>query len=173
VAGVAPALFDWLRLGTDAGAMCAEVGVCPAPPPLFAVRRRAGEAGGCAAGRVLGSRRRALPPPLQVGTPPPRPGPSPPHPPPPRTAPAPRPQAASRRPRARSPANDATCPLCVFVVSKVKEGLEDPATREAVHAASHKACALMPEGGMRDTCDTWADQYGGRPAQGGPGGEAA
>lgn len=26
--GVAPALFDWLRLGTDEEQMCSEVGVC-------------------------------------------------------------------------------------------------------------------------------------------------
>jgi hypothetical protein len=37
--GVGPALFDWLRLGTDADAMCAEVGVCGAPPlSLFAAK---------------------------------------------------------------------------------------------------------------------------------------
>lgn len=30
VNGIAPALFDWLRLGTDAQEMCAEVGVCGA-----------------------------------------------------------------------------------------------------------------------------------------------
>lgn len=107
VNGVAPALFDWLRLGTDAQEMCSEAGVC-ATPKLFA----AAPARRDPPRRVHGSGR-----------------------------------------------NDMTCPLCVFVVSKVKESLSDPATREAVHDKTHQACGVLPEGGMRDTCTEWADQY--------------
>ncbi|KAI8466384.1 MAG: hypothetical protein J3K34DRAFT_433787 [Monoraphidium minutum] len=103
VAGVAPALFDWLRLGTDAEEMCSEVGVC-GTRSLFA------------------------------------------------------PQAKPRHMRSQA-ANDMTCPLCMFVVGKVKEQLADPLTREAIHERTHAACGMLPAGGMRDTCTQWADKY--------------
>ncbi|KIY95360.1 saposin [Monoraphidium neglectum] len=106
VNGIAPALLDWLRLGTDAQEMCAEAGVCGAPPPAFAA------------------------------------------------------PAKPRRARA-APRNDLTCPLCMFVVSKVKETLSDPITRQAVHDKTRAACGVMPEGAVRDACIQWADQYGG------------
>jgi len=106
VNGVAPALFDWLRLGTDAGEMCAEVGVCGKPPSLFGAK------------------------------------------------------ATPHRVRSSAqPRNDMTCPLCMFVVSKVKEQLSDPVTRQAIHDKTTAACAMMPEGGMRDACTEWAHQY--------------
>lgn len=106
VNGIAPALFDWVRLGTDADAMCAEVGVCgAAPPALFG---------------------------------------------------APKPKA---RRAAGSSSNDMTCPLCMFVVSKVKDGLSDPVTREAIHDRTTAACGALPEGSMREACTNWANEY--------------
>lgn len=106
VNGIAPALFDWVRLGTDAEAMCAEVGVCGASlPSLFAA-----------------------------------------------------PQAKAKARRA-SDSNDMTCPLCMFVVSKVKDSLSDPVTRETIHDRTTAACAALPEGSMRDACTNWANTY--------------
>ncbi|GBF97967.1 hypothetical protein Rsub_10640 [Raphidocelis subcapitata] len=107
VTGIAPALFDWLRLGTDADAMCAEVGVCGASPlARFAAQQ----------------------------------------------------PAAPRRARSEG-RNDMGCPLCMFVVGKVKDGLSDPVTREEIRDKTAAACATLPEGPMRDTCDAWGRQY--------------
>ena len=54
-----------------------------------------------------------------------------------------------------------TCPLCMFVVSKVKDSLSDPVTRETIHDRTTAACAALPEGSMRDACTNWANTYGG------------
>jgi hypothetical protein len=53
------------------------------------------------------------------------------------------------------------CPLCMFVVGKVKDGLSDPVTRDQIRDKTAAACATLPEGPMRDTCNQWAKQYGG------------
>ena len=108
VNGVAPALFDWLRLGTDADQMCAEAGVCGRPPAL-----------------LFG---------------------------------APQAKGAHRLRSARD--NDMTCPLCMFVVTKVKDGLSDPVTRESIHQHKTAACNLLPGGSMREGCVNWANNYG-------------
>lgn len=56
--------------------------------------------------------------------------------------------------------NDMTCPLCMYVVSKVKEQLSDPLTRQAIHDKTTAACGVLPQGSMRDTCTQWSNQYG-------------
>lgn len=56
-------------------------------------------------------------------------------------------------------ANDMACPLCMFVVVKVKEALHDPATQEDIHTKSLQACNALPEGGMRQACITFVEQY--------------
>jgi hypothetical protein len=48
---------------------------------------------------------------------------------------------------------DISCPLCMFVLTKIKDALSDPITREKVHDAGIKACQALPEGtGVRDAC---------------------
>lgn len=51
---------------------------------------------------------------------------------------------------------DVTCPLCMFVLTKIKDALSDPITREKVHDAGLKACASLPGGdaakSIRDAC---------------------
>lgn len=56
VNGIAPALFDWLRLGTDAGEMCAQVGVCGAPPPALLAHSKVRRAEGGSRARVVAHR---------------------------------------------------------------------------------------------------------------------
>lgn len=104
VNGVAPALFEWLRLGADANELCSHAGVCGTSSMLFSAKPKA----------------RAFVP---------------------------------------SSSNDMTCPLCMFVVSKVKEQLSDPLTRQAIHDRTTAACQMMPEGSMRDACTQWANKY--------------
>lgn len=54
--------------------------------------------------------------------------------------------------------DDMLCPLCMFVVGKVKETLTDPTTQEQVREKSEAACDLLPEGSMRDGCKQWVDE---------------
>jgi hypothetical protein len=169
VNGIAPALLDWLRLGTDAQEMCAEAGVCGAPPPAFAAPVRCAAAWAPASGPapapLMAPQRPAahasfvdgltsLPTPLPGHTHTHTHARTHTH-----TRRLPTPQAKPRRARA-APRNDLTCPLCMFVVSKVKETLSDPITRQAVHDKTRAACGVMPEGAVRDACIQWADQYG-------------
>jgi hypothetical protein len=56
--------------------------------------------------------------------------------------------------------NDVTCPLCMYVASKLKEQISDPVTQEDIRAASMAACAALPEGMMRDACTSFVEQYG-------------
>jgi hypothetical protein len=53
-----------------------------------------------------------------------------------------------------------TCPLCTFVVSTVQQQLSDPITQQEIHDKSIQACSALPEGGMRDTCVSFVEQYG-------------
>jgi len=39
-----------------------------------------------------------------------------------------------------------TCPLCMFVASKLKERIADPVTQEDIHQASLDACGALPQG---------------------------
>eukprot|EP00775_Hariotina_reticulata_P009999 gene9999-10153_t len=55
--------------------------------------------------------------------------------------------------------NDMTCPLCMFVASKLKERIADPVTQEDIHQASLDACAALPQGVMQDACTTFVNQY--------------
>jgi hypothetical protein len=148
VNGVAPALFDWLRLGTDAGEMCAEVGVCGKPPALFGAKVRA------LLPAVVGVAAALNHPPVNVllssiltvdGSN--------------QTTAIPQAAAPRRTRAAAARSNDMTCPLCMFVITKVKESLSDPVTRQSIHDKTTAACGALPEGGMRDTCTAWAGQY--------------
>jgi hypothetical protein len=81
-----------------------------------------------------------------------------------RPAAAPLPPAAAallRAALAAPPGNpngpkDVTCPLCMFVLTKIKDALSDPITREKVHDAGLTACASLPGGdaatSIRDAC---------------------
>jgi hypothetical protein len=83
-------------------------------------------------------------------------------PPPPRAPPV-EPTDQKKASRALSPhlnpvdaPKDVTCPLCMFVLTKIKDALSDPITREKVHDAGLKACASLPGGDaaktIRDAC---------------------
>lgn len=52
------------------------------------------------------------------------------------------------------------CPMCMFVVTKVKDGVDYPANPGAVNLQTTAACDLMPTGAMRDMCKTWASTHG-------------
>ena len=67
------------------------------------------------------------------------------------------PRSSSRS--SSSGSNDMGCPLCMFVVSKVKDSLADPVTRDAIRAQTEAACAALPAGPMRDACAGWARDH--------------
>eukprot|EP00882_Tetradesmus_deserticola_P024255 GHRQ01026499.1.p1 GENE.GHRQ01026499.1~~GHRQ01026499.1.p1 ORF type:complete len:263 (-),score=75.17 GHRQ01026499.1:920-1708(-) len=56
--------------------------------------------------------------------------------------------------------NDIACPLCMYVAGKLKEQVNNPVTQADIRDASLAACAAMPEGVMRDACNTFVEQYG-------------
>eukprot|EP00877_Chromochloris_zofingiensis_P012903 jgi/Chrzof1/7867/Cz02g39120.t1 len=62
------------------------------------------------------------------------------------------------KPKSAKP-NDMACPLCMYVVSKVKEQLGDPTTQEQIHDKSIAACGALPEGVMREACTEFVDDY--------------
>ncbi|WIA11013.1 hypothetical protein OEZ85_011167 [Tetradesmus obliquus] len=55
--------------------------------------------------------------------------------------------------------NDVTCPLCMYVASKLKEQVNNPVTQADIRDASLAACAALPEGMMRDACTDFVEQY--------------
>eukprot|EP00878_Enallax_costatus_P000757 GHUV01000875.1.p1 GENE.GHUV01000875.1~~GHUV01000875.1.p1 ORF type:complete len:350 (+),score=80.78 GHUV01000875.1:180-1229(+) len=54
--------------------------------------------------------------------------------------------------------NDMTCPVCMFVVSRLKSQIMDPVTQEQIQQYSMAACDKMPEGMMRDACVAFVQQ---------------
>jgi hypothetical protein len=50
----------------------------------------------------------------------------------------------------------------MMVVTQVKAQLSDPVTQQEIHDKSVQACAVLPEGAMRDTCMGFVEQWGER-----------